>query len=84
AWVVGRMLEGEDSPSWARIGVAFALGSTVIYLLGLAQLSLWLHCSLKQAFLLGVLPFLPGDLAKLALASLLYRRGSRTGFAISH
>jgi len=81
AWVVGRMLEGEDSPSWTKIWAAFALGSTVIYLLGLAQLSIWLHCDLKKAATLGVLPFLPGDLLKMALASLLYRRGSRIWFA---
>jgi len=84
AWVVGRILEGEDSPSWGRIWAAFALGSVLIYALGLTQLSIWLHCGLRKAVTLGVLPFLPGDLIKLALAGLLYRRGGRKWFAFSH
>jgi biotin transport system substrate-specific component len=74
AWVVGLMMEGEEQPRRTRIFAAMMLGSFLIYSLGLFQLSLWNHWSLKKAVILGVLPFLPGDLIKLAAAGLVYQR----------
>ena len=43
-------------------------GSLAIFALGAAWLSVSVG-GLKQAFLLGVLPFVPGDLIKTAIAS---------------
>lgn len=45
-----------------------------IYAAGAAWLSLWMHISPVQAAVLGVLPFLPGDVVKLAAARLLVER----------
>jgi biotin transport system substrate-specific component len=77
AWVVGLMLEGEKPPAWGRLWGAMALGSLMIYGLGLVQLCLWLQCGWKKALLLGALPFLPGDLVKMILAGFLCRKGNR-------
>jgi len=84
AWIVGLILEGEDPPAWGRIWAAMALGSLMIYGLGLVQLSVWLHCGLKRALVLGVLPFLPGDLVKLAVAGLICRKGRPRWIAMTY
>ena len=81
AWIVGLMMEGEEKPHRARILAAMLLGSFLIYLLGLFQLSLWNHWGLKKALMLGVLPFCLGDLVKLMAASLVYQRFSHWGFS---
>jgi len=77
AWMVGLILEYGERPNWCKILAAMGLGSLMIYGLGILQLSLVLHWGLKKALTLGVLPFLPGDLIKVALASLVCRRGTR-------
>ncbi|MCS7252394.1 MAG: biotin transporter BioY, partial [Thermoflexus sp.] len=52
---------------------AMLAGNAVIYLFGLPWLALFLGGFLgpKGAIALGLLPFIPGDLLKLALATLL-------------
>jgi len=75
--MVGLILEYGERSNWCKILAAMALGSLMIYGLGILQLSLVLHWGLKKALMLGVLPFLPGDLIKVALASLVCRRGTR-------
>lgn len=84
AWVVGLILEREDPPPWGKIWGAMALGSLIIYALGLVQLSIWLHCGLMKGLMLGVLPFLPGDMIKLALAGLISRKMGRRWIRIIH
>ncbi len=74
AWVVGAIMETESRPAGRRALAAMGLGSLIIYTLGLLQLSIWLHCSLRQGLMLGVLPFLPGDLIKVAAAVLICRK----------
>lgn len=66
-YYAGCLLERQQRPQyWALL--APMLGNGVIYLLGVAQLSIFV--GFKAAMLLGVLPFLPGDALKLLL---LYR-----------
>lgn len=50
--------------------IPFALGTLVIYLLGATWLALSLQLSPADALAKGVLPFIPGDLLKMALAAL--------------
>jgi len=50
-------------PAWGMIA---AMG--VIYALGAVWLSVWLGASMFQAVMVGVLPFLPGDMLKLIAA----------------
>lgn len=51
------------------VGAAGLLGTFVIYLCGLAWLKLSLGLGWEKALGVGVLPFLPADLAKVALAA---------------
>jgi biotin transport system substrate-specific component len=68
AWLVGWLSErGLDR----RIGtalIAFVLGEAVLYLCGVSVLAIFVGA--KNAPALGLLPFLPGDAIKVALAAL--------------
>ena len=69
AYLIGRLVErGWDR----RVGtavLAMALGNGVIYLFGLPWLACYLGGSVAKTFMLGLVPFVPGDLIKLALAA---------------
>ncbi|MGC1423612.1 MAG: biotin transporter BioY [Terracidiphilus sp.] len=61
---------------WRRSGRGFsaalssaAIGNVVILLCGFAWLAAWTHGSLRTAFALAVLPFLPGDALKVVAAA---------------
>ncbi len=69
ALVVGALAERGWTRSWQKTAALFALGSLVIYICGAAYLSIF--TGLRQALLIGVLPFLPGDLLKAILAAAL-------------
>jgi len=72
AYAVGRLIGKGDGTRTARIALAALAGLALIHLGGLAQL-LILTGSAAQAARLGTLPFLVGDLGKLALAVLVLR-----------
>lgn len=74
AWVVGWLFEQERKmkgrPRWLREIIkvaALIVGLIVIYIPGVAVLSLHVG-SLRTAFTVGVITFLPGDLLKCAVA----------------
>jgi biotin transport system substrate-specific component len=46
-----------------------AIGNVVILLCGFAWLAAWTHGSIRAAFVLAVLPFLPGDALKVVAAA---------------
>lgn len=75
AWVVGAMtrLRRETGIFWLLLSMF--VGTLVIYLFGVAHLAFILGWSFKKALALGVVPFLPGDLAKLLAAAGLTRGG---------
>ncbi|MGH2625156.1 MAG: biotin transporter BioY [Anaerolineales bacterium] len=67
AALVGWLAErGWDRTPWLTAGAMF-LGNLVIYALGVTRLAAFVGSD--QAVALGVLPFLPGDLIKVALAT---------------
>jgi biotin transport system substrate-specific component len=73
AWVVGWLLTpglapGVNQPNWGRVVMGVLAGLVLIHLGGLAQL-LILTGDLSAAARLGTLPFLLGDLGKLAVAT---------------
>ncbi|HVH68083.1 MAG TPA: biotin transporter BioY [Gemmatimonadales bacterium] len=70
AYGVGRLV-GDGRPS-ARIALAALAGLALIHVGGLVQLAL-LTGSISQAARLGTLPFLLGDLLKVALALLILK-----------
>lgn len=53
---------------------ACSLGMLIVYALGVLLLKLRLDLSWTRAFATGMLPFLPGDIAKIVVASLLAPR----------
>jgi biotin transport system substrate-specific component len=72
AYAVGRIIGKGDGTRTARIALAAFAGLVLIHLGGLAQL-LILTGSAAQAARLGTLPFLAGDLGKVAIAVLVLR-----------
>jgi biotin transport system substrate-specific component len=66
AWVVGATVR--DGREWARVALGVLAGLALIHLGGLAQLAI-LTGNVSAAARLGTLPFLLGDLGKLAVAA---------------
>jgi biotin transport system substrate-specific component len=65
--LTGLVMEKAKEKTRLNAFVAMALGNLAVYLFGYAQLSLFL--GIKTAFLLGVLPFILGDLFKLLITA---------------
>lgn len=75
SWIMGRMLKRRTSRRLKQIALVMALASILgIYLFGLLGLVLFLHYNLSQAFILGFLPFIPGDIIKIISASLIFSK----------
>ncbi len=70
AWAVGKLVEMKKDISW--IIFSMAVGSIIIYLVGTVHLSIFFGTGFKKAIYLGILPFIPGDIIKLLLASFIY------------
>src|SRR5436309_9223955 len=73
AWVVGWLVTpglapGVNTPYWGRVAMGVLCGLLLIHVGGLAQLMI-LTGNLSGAARLGTLPFLLGDLGKLAVAA---------------
>lgn len=62
AYLAGTLNEKKGERSSTNLFLAITLGNLVIYILGVGQLSCFL--GFKSALLLGMLPFLIGDLLK--------------------
>ncbi|CEP68975.1 BioY protein [Moorella glycerini] len=68
-YVMGLVLErGKGEPRYGRLAAGMFTCLVVIYVLGTIQLMYLLHLNLVKGLLLGVLPYIPLDLAKLVLA----------------
>ena len=64
-YLTGYLIERMQERSAYKTFLALAMGNGIIYVLGVAQLSLFI--GFKSAVLLGVLPFLLGDALKLLI-----------------
>ncbi|KKM09089.1 hypothetical protein SY88_20285 [Clostridiales bacterium PH28_bin88] len=69
AYVLGRIVEGSPKTGYWRVVLGMALCLVIAYTLGAIQLALVLGFTLKKALLAGVIPYVPLDLLKLALAA---------------
>jgi len=76
-YIVGFLLAGLILPGLLSIGRGFlkqtavlALANVLIYITGIAGLMLSLKISFVQSVIIGVVPFIYGDILKIALASL--------------
>lgn len=68
AFLIGMLAERGWDKSFIKSAAMMLLGSLIIWILGSLHLSLYVG-GLTQAIIVGVLPFLPGDGVKIALAS---------------
>ena len=53
-----------------RMGIACFVGLIICYLIGALFLSLYLHLDIKKALLIAVVPYIPFDIAKIIIATL--------------
>ncbi len=72
AYIIGKVLSNKERAGFGQTVLAMVLGSLIILLLGAIHLALVLHLGIGKAFLLGILPFLPGDILKLFAAASIY------------
>lgn len=71
AYIIGKLVELRKEPGLAWIGFSLVVGNLVIYALGVAQLSIVAHLSIVKALMVGVVPFIIGDLLKLVTTVLI-------------
>ena len=74
AWVIGALVNLKKNPGFLWAALALSVGTLVIYLFGVAQLSLVAKLSLTKAITVGVLPFLIGDAVKILAAAYVVKR----------
>jgi biotin transport system substrate-specific component len=72
AFVVGKLIALKKAPGLIWTILSMLAGMVVIYFLGILQLTLVARLSVEKAIVVGALPFLPGDMVKIVLASLIY------------
>lgn len=70
AYLVGKLLEMRSGGSYGSLVAVLGLGESIIFLFGMGGLSYWLG-SIYQAFILGVAPFLIGEIIKVMAAGAL-------------
>ncbi len=71
AYVIGKMVEAKREAGFAWLCLAILVGNIFIYIPGVLQLAILAKLSFYKALLVGVLPFLFGDLLKLLAAALI-------------
>ena len=77
--VIGRLVRLRANPGFWWVVLCMVCGSVITFVVGATQLALFLGTGPVDAFLKGVLPFLPGDALKIAAAAAIYRGiGART------
>jgi biotin transport system substrate-specific component len=72
--IITLLLKKVAQPSLLQLIIAMLPGLGLIYFFGTLQLGLLMHFSIKQAFLVGVVPFILFDLVKVAISALLSRQ----------
>jgi biotin transport system substrate-specific component len=71
AYIIGKIVESRQEAGLAWIVLSLIIGDLMIYTFGTLQLSLLAHLSINKALLVGVVPFLIGDLIKMAATVLI-------------
>lgn len=67
-------LADKNKTRFRDLFLIFLVANSLLLLLGAGWLAIVLHCSMKKAIFLGVLPFIPGDILKIIFATLLYKK----------
>ena len=69
AYVIGRIIEAIKEKNIFYYFLAGIIGTIILYIIGITQLSLVTGIGIKKAIAVGMLPFLPGDILKIIAAS---------------
>jgi len=77
SWVTGKIIQGRRSTG--LILFSLILGAVIYFSFGLLNLSFVLGCGIRKAMLLGFIPFIPGDILKIIISVVIYKK-SRARF----
>ncbi|MFH0876944.1 MAG: biotin transporter BioY [Candidatus Omnitrophota bacterium] len=77
AWTVGAMVRSCKKKNVLLIGIVMAIGMLVIYAAGAFWLSVGFRWPMDKIILLGVLPFVGADMAKVLIGAVVYQRSRR-------
>jgi biotin transport system substrate-specific component len=69
SFTIGKLSNLRTQPSARRIAASFVLGTAIIYSFGIAQLSQWMNGDVQHAVVVGILPFIVGDVLKIVIAT---------------
>lgn len=69
AYVIGRIIELKKEKNIFYYLLAGLIGTIIIYIIGVTQLSFVTGMGVKRAVVVGMFPFLPGDILKIIAAS---------------
>ena len=69
AYIIGKIIELKKEKNFFYYFLAGLSGMLIIYITGITQLSLVTGIGVKKALMVGMLPFLPGDICKIIAAS---------------
>ena len=69
AYVIGKIIEVKKEKNIFYYLLAGIIGTIILYIIGITQLSLVTGIGIKKAITVGMLPFLPGDILKIIAAS---------------
>lgn len=69
SYIIGKIIELKREKNIFYYLLAGLIGTIIIYIIGVAQLSLVTGIGIKKAIAVGMLPFLPGDILKIIAAS---------------
>lgn len=69
AYIIGKIIELKKEKNFFYYFLAGIIGTIILYIIGITQLSLVTDMGIKKALMAGMLPFLPGDILKIIAAS---------------
>jgi len=69
AYIIGKIIELKKEKNFFYYFLAGIIGTIILYIIGITQLSLVTDMGMKKALMVGMLPFLPGDILKIIAAS---------------
>ena len=69
AYIIGKIVELKKEKNIFYYFLAGIIGTIILYIIGITQLSLVTSIGVKKALTVGMLPFLPGDILKIIAAS---------------
>jgi len=69
AYIIGKIIELKKEKNIFYYFLAGIIGTIIIYIIGVTQLSFVTGMGVKRAVVVGMFPFLPGDILKIIAAS---------------